>query len=266
MKRALALLSLFALVAALPAAEIFRLDFDNTAGDVTFPYPAGTGDIIPVGWTINLNNPTAGSDPGTPEWVADATSPQGDGAVLAVDGTDGLIVTASPAWSGSYTVEALFRSDIINPGAEWELQQVVGNDAWNANNQWAIRIDGTGVTNGFTLPGILQGMTNGTAGEHNVSTASAISFGATAWHHVAITYDHGTGTVELFFDGASEGTSSPVTYSTGAWDIFSIGFWMNDASSDRHLRGAIDSVVIHDTVVAPAGFSLPVELSVFSTD
>lgn len=265
MKKILAIAAIAALAVSLPAAEIFRIDFAGTIN--ASGYTAGPGDNIPVGWTIDYNNPTSGADPGQPTITADATAPTGDGSVCVFNGnaSQGLIVTPSAAISGDFTVEAIFRSDLADTAfAEYDLQQIVGNDQPNPDNQWALRIDGSGIT-GLT-PGSLQGMTNGTAGEHNVGSTSALTFGATAWHHAVITYNSATNTVEMFLDGVSQGTNTPVSYSTGSWQHFSIGFWMNDASSNRHLVGAIDSIAIDNTVLAPGGFTLPVELSVFSAD
>jgi Concanavalin A-like lectin/glucanases superfamily len=271
MKRILAITLLAALVASLPAAEVFRLNFDNADGVVTFPYTAGTGDII-GGATIDTDDPFVPDLFTAPSFATNATAPTGDSAVLtcAPSANDGLCITLGSALSGDFAIEVLFmipQYGTTADGVEHGLMTVVGSTDWEnsaTGRGLGFRIWPNGTQGALTGTGQIQlNCHNGTA-ETNSSLGPTVTLNV--WHHAVASYNNSTGDVSFYYDGGLVETINPAYGGSSATQEYGLGVWMSTAGTDRSLIGDIDAFVIHDAQVAPGTFSLPVELSVFSSE
>ena len=161
--------------------------------------------------------------------VGGALALDGTGDYLRVDGSHTL-ASGLPTGDASYTI-ALFMQT-----TQTSQQHMVtwGN---SANTQ----INAFRTTTGATR-GILNYNWGGPAnGDYDQEAGGDIADGA--WHHVAVTYDSGTSTKHLYFDGVELGSGLVVTNDLNVQGInFRIG---TDRSGANSFNGLIDDVRVY---------------------
>jgi hypothetical protein len=88
-------------------------------------------------------------------------------------------------------------------------------------------------------------------GQHAIVTGAAVNDGR--WHHVALARDTGT-TIELFLDGASQGTASGAqaggAITTDLRDVACERYWVMKGFPKPYLKGAIDEFCIFDRALS----------------
>ena len=70
------------------------------------------------------------------------------------------------------------------------------------------------------------------------------------WHQLVVTYDAGSGTVQVFIDGANFGTQTPSNVLDTTLDASGLLIGKDNAATPAFFKGGIDEVAIYSTVLA----------------
>lgn len=245
----------------IPTDPIVQIGFDHTPYDLTSARDYG------------MLQPDPGTDSGNyPDLVTPASLYQGDNAMFTALGDSGS-PTQHVGWyihrdngvtiTGDFTSEVVFMTnkigtlaDPIVDGSEYSLQNIFGNEMTDVGTfKWKFRIWPDGIIGGN---GKLELWTNN-GSEHNVDTGgTAVTTGV--WHHAAAVYTAATDTIELFYDGVSQGTNNP-GYATNDQGDWWVGDWPSNGAA-RGFAGWIDCVAISDEALTVPNFVLPALLDV----
>lgn len=287
--KSLLVVFVLALAVSVQSATVLRLNFDSAAAVDSATYKFRANNDIPASGTVSIyfNKPYIGSerdyglavcgatDTGQYPDIVDipAATPgwQGGRAMFTNLGTgadpcghNGWYINSSNllSVSGDFTAEALFMMNRYNPvGAEYGLQNIFGNDmlVHFANPgaglcAWKFRIWPLAdpVIGGNGKLQLWTGNTQTWFGEIDID-GPPVTPGQ--WHHVACVYTQGTNTLELFYDGASYGTTNPAWGDLGQTQWF-VGEWPSNCAP-RQFAGWIDAVALSDQALLPANFVLP---------
>ena len=170
-----------------------------------------------------------------------------DTAVRA-DGTNGVIGIggASPITGNqSFTLEGWYRStgteqnqSLVAIGTTAGAGQIAGLTIWSSNCG--------GPTSNIALD------TFASANCWDTSTRGVNLFDG-GWHHAAVAYDAGAGTVTAYVDGLSLGAETPVAMNLAASSI-RVGNW-SDAITNQPYRGEADEVAVYAKALPAARIS-----------
>lgn len=160
------------------------------------------------------------------------------GNAASFDGTSGYLLVGEPNLLGDWTVETIFRADIVSGGAS---QGIIGAD-FTAADRMALKAEQWNQTGqiGFTLFGVVD-----------VTFAGPAAATPADFSHVTFV-GKGTGT-ELFVNGLSVG-SYPLTTPLSR-HVIGAGAIRADSSLIDPLAGSIDELVIYDRALSAAEIS-----------
>ena len=244
-------------VAAAQAAPISYYRFeDGTAGnDVPGDAPGSVGTVIDsIDPANNLNVFNLGSGGTFSADVPVATIPQtGQANTLSVDfnGTEDIYGDVGlPEGAGvSFTLETYVKSDTLG-----SFQTYVGRDDGGdtaGNGPLALFYLSKAGVGPFVTDAFRVELTTDTGAQVAVNSASVAQ--ADTWYHLAAVGDASAGTLELFVDGSSVGSSAGYTGLFDSNTIWTFGRGFFGGSADR-LDGHLDEVRFSDSALAPSEF------------
>ena len=140
-----------------------------------------------------------------------------DAALNTQDFTITLWTNAAAAGGGSFRSPITNRDDVA-PGGAFRHGWIIYNNSGGIWSFW--NGGGTAADGGW-----------------NVLDAGAVDVGN--WHHIAITYDSGTNTKNLFVDGVSVASHSPTAFSPNS-SVFPDGLGHTHEDEDIHIGGGGD--------------------------
>lgn len=233
-------------------STILEITFDSAStGAAPNPYTELAGDTIPAGSAVNLSDPTG---PGDPDVAAGAIvdtaglgyagTAQGGNALQLGSGYEGYYVFI-PNTLNDYTVELVVAfSSYPNAGAEFSLTNFISTGTTGDGHFWEVR---SFSTFGDTTDE-LQLNTNNGGGEVGAADSNFVP-SASTWYKVEIIHDSVADTLTLEIDDSVIETVSN-TLADDEFQDLALGYWPNDADSNRSLEGAIDVIRIIDNSVA----------------
>jgi len=271
---------------------VLILNFDSAVANDITTYTLGPGDYgvdatiyienyVPTGARRNYGfmQPDPGVDTGNyPDIVTPSTAGfQGGNAFWTCTGNTGdsqqhigwYLFKDDPAFegiSGDFTAEAIFMLAKIGTDSdpvvdsEYSLHNVFGTEmiafgtdiAPDDGAAWKFRVWPQGIIGGTAQLQLCCSATAEGGAEQNV-TGPTMSIDT--WYHVAAVYTESTDTIELFLDGATQGTTNPDWANSGQNDWW-IGAWPSNGAN-RGLAGWIDAVSLKNEVLGPSEFVLP---------
>ena len=142
----------------------------------------------------NLSNPTASDNCSV---ISNALNFDGSNDYIDVSSNSNI-----PSGNSSYTIEAWIYANSMG------TEGIVGWGNWGAGNQTnALRLTNNGILNYWW-------------GNDLVVTTADLS---NAWHHVAATFDNGTGVRSIYLDGALVGSDNPIGHNVPFTNNMTIG-------------------------------------------
>ncbi|WP_051366360.1 DUF4082 domain-containing protein [Hamadaea tsunoensis] len=200
-----------------------------------FRYTDGSTDLVSSGGVLTDKDTSGGGNAGT--LSAGVTAGQGhDGADVHLNGTSGVVTSAAKAvdTTAGFTVAAWVNATAGTTGTRTAVSQ-----SGTSTSQFALQYDaGTGKW-AFTVAG---SDATGPAFTRSVATA-APAFGV--WTHLTGVYDASAKTVQLYVNGAAQG--SPVAY-TAAWSATGsllAGADRRNAATADFWNGDLDDVEVY---------------------
>lgn len=250
MKKLAAIAGVLALAASASAqTTVFELTFDNAPlGAADLPYNGYAGDTIPANTAVNTSDPSGPGDPDIlPGTIVDTTglgfagTAQG-GRALSLDGSQGYYVSLDVAeeLTSDYSVELVVAfTEYPGASAEFGITNIIGTAPPTNNHYWEIRGLGQfgAPVNEFEL------MTQVT-GEIKDDTDFVPALNT--WYTFLLEFEKATNTLTLSIDGIVSATVQNNEFGAEGLRDFCLGFWPNDADSNRNLVGAIDSITVVD--------------------
>ena len=221
------------------------------AGGTGFTYTAPTTNLVghwPLDETGNTSTATdaTGANDGTltsfpadptPSWVTGQVS-----GGLDFDGTDDYVHMGNVSLvSQSMTVAGWIYIDTLteNPTI---LSKYDGSDP---NREFWLRVTGAGAAE-------LRVSDDGTSGAGSmVTVTSTTNLSTGQWYHLAGTFDHSTGTAEIYINGSLNNTATDAGVTgvhNGGGDPLRIG--RTDSSGVQNTDGVVDDVRIYDTALS----------------
>ncbi len=241
------LLALGATCATASAAPLYYVDYNQGAGSAPVTYSAAGVEVLPGGATMTRR--------GTPtiDTAAAAFGREG-GNVLrtaagAGSGFQGYAITGGPAIvNGSWTAEAIFRVDALNPNPS-TLQDIFNGEGSSVQNILRLRSDGRVEFYPMYASG---GGANATT---PIIGARVLTPGV--YYHVAAVWNQATETGSLYVNGRPFGSLSRAGH---AGDTFGATFAVSNNLSfaERNIGGVMDAWAVSASVLSPSQFALQV--------
>lgn len=242
------LLVLGATCAAASAAPLYYVDYNQGAGSAPVTYTAAGVETLPGGATMTRRGtPTIDTAPA-------AFGREGGNVLRTTAGagttSQGYAITGGPAIvNGSFTAEAIFKVDALNPNPSG-LQDIFNGEGSSVQNILRLRSDGRIEFYPLYASG---GGANATT---PIIGARVLTPGV--YYHVAAVWNQGTETASLYVNGRPFGSLSRAGHAGDTFSNFAVSNNFTVGFGDRNIGGVMDAWAVSASALSPSQFALQV--------